>query len=418
MGLAIIPTTLARIRSSELLSREKAAIVLGSNLFGLAIGVTCIIMTFTQGLGLIGLAGSMLAGQIGLLGGLFLIPRLLRFRLLGKIGLGFIAVIVGSALMMSSLSIVFPQITAEEDRVIGHHLAMDTEVTIQVLTDDKEQAEEAIRAAFLEIDRVEKLMSATDPDSQIYGLNNSGTQWVELSPEVIYILKRAKEYGILTGGHFDVTVKPLVDFWMDEVKRSGTIPTSDELSEFLDLVDYSNLIIDEENNRARFNEHGMAVTLGGIAKGYAVDRACEVLMSRGIEDALVDIGGDIRAIGTESWRIGIQDPRGAEGVSLGIIQLQNKAIATSGDYERYYLIGAERVHHIINPKTGEPAKDSISTTIIAEDTLSADALSTGVFVMGPERGRLLLNSIGVAGLIIDSEGWITTSDYWDYDMSQ
>lgn len=420
MGLAIIPTTLAKTMSSELLSREKAAIVLGSNLFGLAVGVTCIIMTFTQGLGLIGLAGSMLASQIGLLGGLFLIPRLLRFRFLGKIGLGFIAVIVGSALMMGSLSLISPQITVKDGRVIGTGGAMDTQVKIQVLADDKEKTREAIEAikeAFREIDRVEKLMSATDPNSQIYGLNNSGTQWVELSPEVIYILKRAKEYGILTNGHFDVTVKPLVDFWMDEVKTSGKIPTGDELSEFLDLVDYNNLIVDEENNRARFDKDGMAVTLGGIAKGYAVDRACEVLMSRAIEDALVDIGGDMRAIGEKSWTIGISDPR-AEGELLGVIQLQNKAIATSGDYERYYLIGAERVHHIINPKTGEPAKDSISTTIIAEDTLSADALSTGVFVMGPDKGRLLLNSIGVAGLIIDSEGRITTSDYWDYDMSQ
>lgn len=415
MGLAIIPVTLTRIKSSELFSRERADIVLGSNLFGLGIGITCIVVAFTQGLGLIGLAGSMLASQIGLLGWLVFFPRLLKFGLPGKIGLSFMGIIVASALMMSSLSVIIPQITVEEGRVKGTHLAMDTVVTIQVLADDEEMAREAIREAFYEIDRIEKLMSAEDPDSEIYKLNNSETQWVELSPEVIHVLKRAKEYGDLTDGHFDVTAKPLVDFWMQEVKQRGTMPTYDELEEILELVDYNNLIIDEDNNRAKLKKQGMGVTLGGIAKGYAVDRACEVLKRKGIEDALVDIGGDIRPMGSKSWTIGIIDPR-AEGELLGVIQLENKAIATSGDYKRYHLLGTERIHHIINPKTGGPARDSISVTVVAEDCLSADALSTGIFVIGPEKGKVLLDSIRVGGLIVDPEEEITTSDYWDYDF--
>ncbi|MFO7996905.1 MAG: FAD:protein FMN transferase [Dehalococcoidia bacterium] len=420
MGLAIIPATIARIRSSRLYSEEKPAVVLGSNLFGLAIGITCIIMTFTQGLGLIGLAVSMLASQAGVLGGLFLIPRLLRFGFPGRIGLSFIVVVMASALIMSTLSITSPRITLREDRVIGTGGAMDTRITITVLADEqeaKEEAREAIREAFREIGRIEKLMSAEDSNSEIYKLNNSGTQWVELSPEVVYVLKRATEYSILTDGYFDVTVKPLVDFWMQEVKRSGKMPMGDELSRYLELVDYRNLIIDEDNNRARFSKDGMEVTLGGIAKGYAIDRVCETLASRGVEDALVDIGGDIRAIGATSWAIGIVDPR-TEGELLGVIQLEHKAIATSGDYMRYHLIGAERIHHIIDPRTGKPAGDSISVTVVAEDSLSADALSTGVFVIGPEKGRGLLDSIRVGGLIVGPEGEIITSDYWDYDMAR
>jgi len=417
MGLAIIPATLARVKSSELFSREKAAIVLGSNVLGLAIGITCIIMTFTQGLGLIGLAVSMLAGQVGLLGGLFFIPRLLRFGFPGRLGLTFVVVVLAAALIMGALSLIFPQIVVEEGRVKGTHVAMDTVVTIQVLADDVEKARGAIKEAFREIDRIELLMSADDPGSQIYKLNNSGTGWAELSPEVIYLLKMAKEYSILTDGHFDVTVKPLVDFWMEEVKRSGKMPTGSELAAVLELVDYNNLIVDEENGRARFSKEGMGVTLGGIAKGYAVDRACEVLRSKGLEDALVDIGGDIRVIGATSWRIGIADPR-AEGELLGVIELENKAIATSGDYRRYHLIGAERIHHIINPKSGEPATDCISTTVVTQDSLSADALSTGVFVMGPEKGRELLDLLGVGGLIVDAQGEITASDYWDYEMGR
>lgn len=416
MVLAVIPTTLARVKSTELFSGEKAAIVLGSNLVGLAVGITCIVMTFMQGLGLIGLAVSMLASQLGLLGGLHLIPRLLRFGPGGRVALASIVVVLASALIMGALSITSPQITVKDGRVVGTHVAMDTVVTIQVVTGDVESAREAIKEAFREIDRIEILMSTEDPGSQIYRLNNSGTQWAELSPEVIYVLKKAREYSILTDGHFDVTVKPLVDFWMREVKRLGRMPTADELTAVLGLVDYGSFILDEEHGRARFDSEGMGVTLGGIAKGYAVDRACEVLRNRGMEDALVDIGGDIRAIGYLSWSIGIRDPRGATNEVMGVIELQNKAIATSGDYERYDFVGVTRVHHIINPKTGEPAEESISVTIVAEDSLTADALSTAVFVMGPVKGRELLDIMGVGGLIVDAKGDIATSDYWNYEM--
>lgn len=415
MSLAIIPMTLTRTKSSELFSRERADIVLGSNLLGLGIGITGIVVTSIQGIGLIGLAASMLASQIGLLGGLFLFPRLLNFGLSGKIGVSFTGVVVAWALITTSLSVVSPQITVEEGRVKGTYLAMDTIVTIQVLATDEEMGREAIREALYEIDRIEKLMSATDPESQIYRLNNSETKWVELSPEVIHVLKRAKEYGDWTDGHFDVTVKPLVDFLMVEVKRRGAMPAPDELEEILELINYRNLIIDEDNNRARLMKEGMAVTLGGIAKGYAIDRACEVLKGKGIENALVDIGGDLRAIGSKSWTIGIIDPR-IEGKLLGVIQLENSAIATSGDYKRYHLLGAERIHHIINPKTGEPARDSISVTVVAEDCLSADALSTGVFVAGPEKGKTLLDAFRIGGLIVDPDEKIRTSDYWDYDF--
>jgi FAD:protein FMN transferase len=204
---------------------------------------------------------------------------------------------------------------------------------------------------------------------------------------------------------------------MEEVKRSGKMPTGSQLAAVLDLVGHNGLIIDEGNNRARFDKAGMGVTLGGIAKGYAVDRVCEVLKSKGVENALVDIGGDIRVIGTTSWTIGIADPR-AEGELLGVIQLTNKAIATSGDYRRYHLIGAERIHHIINPRSGEPVTGTISVTVVSGDCLSADALSTGVFVMGPGKGMELLNSVGVGALIVDASGEILASGGWEYDLDR
>lgn len=161
MGLAIIPATLARIRSSELYSTERASIVLGSNLFGLAICISCIVLSYSQGFGLTGLAVSMLAGQIGLMGGLLVLPKLLTLGLHGRIWLGFMGVIVASAVMMSSLSIISPQITVRDGRVIGTGVAMDTQVVIQVLADEEEEirkAREAIREAFSEIGRIEKLI--------------------------------------------------------------------------------------------------------------------------------------------------------------------------------------------------------------------------------------------------------------------
>jgi FAD:protein FMN transferase len=413
MGLAVIPATLARAKSSELLSRGKAAVVLGASVFGLAIGVSCIMMTFAQGLGLIGLAVSMLASQAGVLGGLFLIPRVLRFGSAGRAGLTLISALLASALVIGSLSLVFPRIVVEGGMVKGTHVAMGTVVTIQVPADDVGTAREAIEEAFREIDRVEALMSTEDRASEIYRLNHSGTQWVELSAEVMYVLKRSNEYSLLTDGHFDVTIKPLVDFWMEEVKRLGRMPMGGELAAVLGLVDYGALILDQENNRARLSREGMSVSLGGVAKGYAVDRACDVLRSKGIEDALVDIGGDIRAIGSVLWRIGIADPR-AEGQLLTVIELENMAIATSGDYRRYHLIGAERIHHIIDPRSGQPAEGCISVTVVAQDGLTADALTTAVFVMGPYRGRQLLDLMGVGGLIVDVDGEITPSDFWDY----
>ncbi len=415
MGLAVVPATMARIKSSQLFAEERANVVLGSSLFGLGIGITGIVVTFSQGLGLTGLTNSMIASQIGLLGGLVFFPVLLKLGTAGKIGLKLIGIAMTVILLVSSLNLISSNVTVDGEKFKGTHLAMGTVITIQVFAENKDSAREAIREAFNEIDRVESLMSEERSDTQIYHLNNSRAQWVELSPEVVYILTKAKEYGDLTGGHFDVTVKPLVDFWMEKVRKEGKMPTQDELAKVLQLVDYHKLIIDEANNRARLANEGMKITLGGIAKGYAIDRAIEVLRERGIQNAFVDIGGDIRVMGQRTWRIGIMDPR-ADGKLLGVIQLENSAIATSGDYRQYHLIGTVRIHHIINPKTSEPAKDYISVTIVAENALRADALATGIFAMGAEGGREVLDSIQVGGLMVNSKGEITTSAYWDYKL--
>jgi thiamine biosynthesis lipoprotein len=292
---------------------------------------------------------------------------------------------------------------------------MDTRVLIIAIDNDTQKAVRAVKAAFEEIQRVERLMSHTDESSGIYALNHAGTDWVSLSPELVYVLKKSTYYSELSEGLFDPTVKPLVDLWMQKVRARGRLPTTDELSEALALVAWENMLIDEEGGRVRFLDGRMEVILGGIAKGYAVDRACEVLAESGVEQALVEIGGDIKVFGARSWNIAIQHPR-RELEYLGVIELENAAVATSGDYWRYFLLGERRVHHILNPKTGQPADTSMSVTVIAENCIDADALSTSVFVLGPEKGKELLDFLGIKGLIVTSDEQIITSKAWNFQL--
>jgi len=295
-------------------------------------------------------------------------------------------------------------------------VAMDTTVSITVIENDTEKATTAVKDAFNEIIRIEGLMSPEEESSEIYVLNHSGTSWVNLSPETIYVLKKSLYYSEISGGCFDPTVKPLVDMWMKKVKTQGKIPDPTDLSDELELVGWENLVIDEENGRARFLKEGMQVTLGGIAKGYAIDRACEVLEKSGVKQALVDVGGDIRTIGAKSWTVAIQHPR-QESEWLGIIELENEAVATSGDYRRFFFLGSTRIHHIINPKTGYPAEACMSVTVVTENCIDADALSTTVFVMGPDDGKELLDFLGIKGLIVTSDGQTITSNSWGFSLN-
>ncbi len=414
MGLAIVPATIAKIKTSELYSKEKVSSVFGSNLFALGVGIVGI-LSIGRSLGLIGLASSLLALQVALAAALVFFPKLLGKGEASRIAVSLVGIALVTALLLSSTSVQTPQMEVNGQEVKGTGLAMGTTVSITVIEENVEKAKMAIRNAFDEIDRVEELMSDKKETSEIYALNHSGTDWVNLSPEVLYVLKEAKKYSSLSGGCFDLTVKPLVDLWMEKVRERGEIPEPDELSKGLELVGWENLVIDENRGRARFLKDGMEITLGGIAKGYAIDRACKVLLESGVKQALVDIGGDIGAIGTRSWTIAIQHPR-QEDEWLGVIELENGAIATSGDYRRYFFLGGKRIHHIINPKTGRSADECMSVTVIAENCIDADALSTSVFVAGPDKGKELLDSLEIKGLIVSSDGQLITSNSWDFPL--
>jgi thiamine biosynthesis lipoprotein len=284
---------------------------------------------------------------------------------------------------------------------------MDTRVEITVVSNSPTDAEKAIDAAFSEIRRLERLLSFWTDESEIALIyKNAGKAPVKVSTETFDIIEKSLFVSEKTGGAFDPTVGPVIrlwDFW--EKKR----PETSELEKTLRLVDYRAMNLNRDESTAYLSREGMSFDTGGIAKGYAADRAVDVLMKMGIRAGLVSVAGDIKAFGRKpdgkGWRVGIRDPRSEDTDELiATLELKDEAISTSGDYERYFIEESVRYHHILDPKTGNPARGSMSVTVIASDVVMTDGFSTGVFVLGPERGLKLLEELGFEGIIISSNG--------------
>jgi len=297
---------------------------------------------------------------------------------------------------------------------------MDTVVEIRVHHNSKAEAEKAINNSMEEMRRVEQKMSCFLPDSEVSRINKEAflegkrgsplaEGWIPVSDELFSLLEESVLLSKLTKGSFDITIFPLWKIWKFEGENLE-VPSKGEIERVLKLVDYNNMIL--QNKKIRFTKRGMSIDLGGIAKGYAVDAAVNVLKKKNINSAMVNAGGDMYVLGRKQgkfWRIGIRHPR-REGEILGIIEVENKAVVTSGDYERFFFSGGKRYHHIINPKTGYPADECQSVTIVAEEATFADGLATGIFVLGPKEGMALIENLaGVEGVIINKEGDVSVS---------
>jgi len=294
-----------------------------------------------------------------------------------------------------------------------HRILMGTLVEITVIGKDTDGAEAAIRDAFDEMQRVEGLMSRRIPGSDVSKINEwAGIKAVPVSADVLRVIRRAEEISRASEGHFDITIGAVLDLWGFE-GNGHRLPAEGEVSKALDAVGYTAVLVDERASTVKLKKKEMRIDLGGIAKGYAVDRAVDLLKSRGYRNMIVNAGGDIRVSGRKthgSWVIGIQDPRDRSRI-LATINAEDISVATSGDYERYFVKEGKRYHHLLNPFTGFPARLCRSVTILAEDALSADGLATAVFVLGPRKGLHLIEAVdGVEGLIISSEGGIITSE--------
>lgn len=313
-------------------------------------------------------------------------------------------VIALSALAISRLGSLRegPIATKHQSRIM-----MDTVVTLQIYRGDASQIEAAVEAAFAEIERLEGKLSGWIPDSDISRINEAaGHGLVSVSPETWQIITSAQEFSRLTDGAFDITIGSLMKLWGFQ-SEGARVPDEAALQRCLRLVGSQQVLLDSTNAKVGLRGPGALIDLGGAAKGYAVDRAIEVLRERGVEMAVVDAGGDIGLLGRksrgETWKIGIRHPR-APGQTIEILEIDSGAVATSGDYERYFFQDEVRYHHILDPQTGFPARGAVSVTILAKTALEADILSTAVFVLGSEKGMTLIEQLGEVEGIIYVEG--------------
>ncbi len=286
---------------------------------------------------------------------------------------------------------------------------MGTSVSITVLHSDAEAAGAAIRSAYAAVDAVERSMSTYRPESEISRLNRAGT--IDAGADLLTVTRSALEYHRLSGGAFDPTMLPLLDLHAQSFQDQSGPPSREQVEELLPRIDARGIRI--EGRRISLPP-GARMTLDAIAKGYAIDRAIEALRAAGIEHALVDAGGDVRAMGDKAgapWQVAMQDPRDAQRF-LAVIPLADAAVATSGDYRRYFDPDM-RYHHILDPRTGESAEELISVSVQAETAMAADALATSVFVLGVESGLALIERLdGVEAFLVTEDREVVTSTGW------
>ena len=294
----------------------------------------------------------------------------------------------------------------------GYRVVMGTFARIVAVAANSDKARSSIQAAFAEIEKVDELMSDYKSDSEISNVNKVGfKQAVEVSESTYEVLQRSMEFSKLTGGAFDITVGPLVDVYRS-AEKNGAAPSKEQIAQAKMKVGFEKLQLDDENRTVKFAVDGMRLDLGGIAKGYAIDKAVEAMQKCGASGAMVDIGGDIRCFGTppkgrDHWLIGVQDPNvtnddiGTGGL-LSTLKLTNAAVATSGGYRRFVLIEGKKYSHIIDTDRGSSASELASVTIISKDAITADALATAVSVIGSEEGLDLIEKMPEAEAILIS----------------
>lgn len=248
---------------------------------------------------------------------------------------------------------------------------------------------------FFRIHEIENLMSVHIPASDISRVNAAaGAEQIQVNTKTFKVIERAVYFAEKSGGAFDPSVGPIVSLWGIN-SDNPRIPSQEEINEVLPLVNWRNIELDAETNSVFLAHHGMALDLGAIAKGYAADEAARIIKEAGIKRAKIDLGGNIIMLGEREdrnpWRVGIQNPGKDRGSIVGVLQITEQTIVTSGIYERFFEENGIRYHHLFDPATGYPAENGLlSVTVITDISMDADALSTAIFVLGFKQGMALL----------------------------
>lgn len=307
-------------------------------------------------------------------------------KLSGLLGLGMAS---ASFMPMTAEAVKFDR---KQYKISDTQLTMGTFVSMTLIHTSRDEAEEAMGKAFEEIKRLVGMMDRFNETTAIGLLNREGIIR-DIPKEMSRVVSKGLEYHRLSRGYFDITVKPVVDLFYKMGKSANSnLPTDKEIAQVLSLIGSEK--IEMGAGTIRFKRPGMGITLDGIAKGYIVDKAAMVLTEKGIENFLINAGGDIRTSGSKQdkkpWTIAIQDPQ-KKGQYPDIIHMRDGAIATSGNYEVYFD-KEKMLHHIVNPRTGMSPLSQASVSVTARTTMDADALSTSVFIMEPEQGIKFINS--------------------------
>lgn len=281
---------------------------------------------------------------------------------------------------------------------------------------DESATRAAIGKAVAEMRRLENLLSEWKAESEIGQVNAHAGDWVALGAESTRVIERGLWAGKLSGGSFDITFQSLSKVWKfgSAADDKPKLPSRAEVEKLRRRVDYRRVELDEAGQRVRIGKD-QQLGLGGIAKGYIVDQASKVLRDAGVRDFLAQAGGDLFGSGRKPdgspWVSGVQDPRGPQGEFFAVLELTDHAFSTAGDYARAYVVGGKRYHHIIDPKTGYPATACRSVTVWAPDATTADGVDDAVFILGPEQGLKLVESLdGVGAVIVDAKNRVIVSE--------
>ncbi|WP_026881593.1 FAD:protein FMN transferase [Clostridium akagii] len=301
---------------------------------------------------------------------------------------------------------------SKKRQFVKEFYSLGTTMTLMV---NGKKGEKALDEAMKKVMNIDDKMSVFKDYSEISKINkNAGGKLQIVSEDTYFVIKKAIEFCHLSQGTFDITIRPIVGLW-GIGSDNARIPSQIEIDNKLKLINYKDVVLDENSNSVGLKYKNQEIDLGGIAKGYAADQVKNIFLNRGIKSALINLGGNVFAMGEKTngdkWKIGIQNPLSPRGEFVGIISIINKSVVTSGNYERYFDVEGKRLQHIIDPRTGFPSESKIiSATIISDLSIDGDGLSTGVYILGLDKALSLIKSLdGIEAIFITEDKKISVT---------
>jgi len=313
------------------------------------------------------------------------------------------------ALLLCALTMLMPLCACSQDTPETAEPMSSTGFlldTVVVITLYNGQSRETLQGAFELCQQYENLLSKTIEGSDVWNINHAGGQPVEVSSDTAEIIRSALHYSEITAGAFDITVGPISSLWNFK-SENPSVPAQADIDRLLPYVDYTGVSL--EGNTVTLRDANMQIDLGGIAKGFIADKLAQYLKKNRVTSAIINLGGNTYALGAKEggsdWSVGVQDPFGRVQTPIAAVYVQNKSVVTSGIYERYFELDGVLYHHILDPSTGYPVRNDLtSVTILSDKSIDGDALSTSCYVLGLEKGMELIESLdGIEAIFIDTD---------------